>query len=112
MLDSAFDEHVGGGLAQRIADVRRQCLRVWGGIDGENEMVDAVLYQAVKHFCPTKRPLAARVGGFDRTIDDPVSVLAPGFVQRTLKAVSDGRRLLPQQVCVGDADDPLAHRVW
>jgi len=91
LLDGALNDHVGRWLAQRIADVRRYCLEVCGGVDGENEMLDAVLHQAVERFCPTKRPLAALEGGFDRTVDDLVSVSAPGLVQCILEAISDGR---------------------
>ena len=41
LLDGALNDHVGRWLAQRIADVRRYCLEVCGGVDGENEMLDA-----------------------------------------------------------------------
>lgn len=69
-------------------------------------MFDAVLYKGVEHFWPPERAFAALRGSFNRTIDELVSVPAPGLIQRTLKAISDGARLLPQHVGVDDADDP------
>ena len=68
--DRMFDEHASRGIIQRFADARRQRSGVGSGADGGNEMLDAVLHQALEHVRPSECSCATLGRSLEGTVDE------------------------------------------